>query len=119
MKQLGNSMNQQQALATQQQNDFSSATGQVVMRTGLLQQYPASGSNYTSGVGQEILQDGSGSAPAMRMGQIIWTSPSGGTVTIYGQVFCDSNGLVRAVLDDHGLRTYDTSGNVVTSIFSY
>lgn len=116
---IGSSMNQQQAMATQQQNDWATSDGQVVMRTGVLFQYPTSGTNYSSGVGQEVLQDGSGGPPVMRMGQITWTSPSGGTVTIYGQAFMDSNGLVRAVLDDHGLRTYDTSGNLATTIFSY
>lgn len=101
LKQIAGTMNQSQALATQQQNDWATSDGQVVMRTGVLFQYPASGSVYTSGVGMEILSDGSGSAPTLRLGIINWTNGAS-SGTILGAVLCNPDGTFQTLWDGSG-----------------
>lgn len=107
------------ALAGQPDLVIADASGQSALRTGQLQKFPLTGGNYTCGYGLCVLSEGSGSAPVFRAGIITWTSPAGGTVTIMGLVALDSDGLVRAVWDAAGLRTYDTSGNVTATVFGY
>lgn len=121
-KQMATPANQGRALASQQQIDIATDSGQVAFRTGQLQQYPpASGSptNYTSGYGFEVLSAGLGSAPVLRAGVLSWTSPSGGTVTVTGLFFFDTTGNLRVAMTDAGWVLYTTSGSVSSTIASY
>jgi hypothetical protein len=103
------------ALVSQQQQDFATNDGQIAFRTGVLQQYPSSGSptNYTSGYGLEVLSDGLGTAPVARAGVISWTSPGGGTKTVVGLAFFDNTGLLRVLWSSAGAQVFDTSGNLI------
>lgn len=101
------------AMATQSQQNISTPTGQVAWASGILHQYPpAAGSptNYTSGYGWEILENGSGSLPVIRGGVINWVSPAG-TVEIPGLVLFDSDGLVRNTITISGWSSFDSNGN--------
>lgn len=116
---LARTANTARALATQPNLTFADAAGQLAVSTGRLQQYPATGTNYTTGYGIEVPSAGAGSAPAFRIGLIAWTSPAGGARSVAGIVACDPSGYVRAVWDNAGLTTYDTTGALVATIFSY
>lgn len=113
--------NKVRGMASQQQIDIATSTSEVALRTGVLYQFPSSGSptNYTSGYGLEVLSAGSGSAPVLRAGVLTWVSPSGGTKTVVGLCFFDTSGNLRVAMTGTGWVLYDTSGNVTSTLASY
>lgn len=113
MQALAFGANGVRAMATQQQQNISTPSGQVVYSTGILYQQGTS-TNYTTGYGWEIPSNGLGSAPAMRAGFLTWVSPAG-TQLIAGIATFGGDGSVSATLDENGLRFWNANGEVLSS----